>query len=58
MDNINIKNKHNLRVSEDKHVQKGAWESETDVSEKRTEGNCGLERDNVRTRGENCVTDS
>jgi hypothetical protein len=50
--------KHNLIVSEDKHVQKGAWESETDASEKRTEGNSGLWRDNVRKMGENCVTAS
>jgi hypothetical protein len=49
--------KHNLRVSEDKHVQKGVWESET-VSEKRTKGNSGLRRDNVRKMGENCVTAS
>lgn len=50
--------KHNLIVSEDKNVQKGAWESENNVSEKCTEGNSGLWRDNVRKIGENCVTAS
>ena len=50
--------KYNLRASEDKHVQKGVWESETDESEKRTEGNSGLGRDNVRKMGEKCVRTS